>query len=96
MAERPKTVLKWTVPVDDQAHPIGAGKVLLVASQYGDPGEVQVWTEESADIGIRPTREATVIGTGQAVPDGHEHIGSVVTMSGALVWHVYAEEQNRG
>ena len=37
-----KTVLKWTILVDDEWHPVGAGPVLHVASQFGKISEVQV------------------------------------------------------
>ena len=52
-----KRVLKWTVPVDDQWHPIGGGEVALVAVQgrpevtprgmSGTVGVVTVWTVET-------------------------------------------------
>lgn len=92
-----RTVLKWTVPVDDQWHPIGDGKVLHVTSQFGKRDEVQVWTEQELDqdqrVYIRKPRGALIIGTGHKVPEGAEHIGSVVPLSagGHLVWHCYAE-----
>lgn len=80
------TVMKWTVPVDDHDHPIGSGKVLLVACQE-TPRLVQIWTEEP---GPRiQTRSATVIGTGHTVPPNTEHLGSTMAAAGALVWHLY-------
>lgn len=82
----PRRVLKWTVPVDDVEHPIGGGRVTLVACQY-DHNTVQVWTEEVPGL---HTRAAIVVGTGHPVPDGWEHIGSTVALSGQLVWHLYA------
>ena len=85
------TVKKWTIRVNDQWQPIGAGKVILVACQR-DADTVQVWTEESEDRGITPIRSALVIGTGMRVPADSAHIGSVVAAGGALVWHVYAGE----
>ncbi len=39
-------VCKWDVRVDADWHPIGAGPVVLVASQHGAHGTIQVWTEE--------------------------------------------------
>lgn len=89
-------VLKWTIPVDDEFHPIGGGKVVHVDSQFGRREEVQVWTEESEDRGISNPRAALVIGTGHAIPPNTEHIGSVIPLSagGHLVWHVYAAVQS--
>lgn len=92
-------VLKWTVPVDDQPHPIGSGRVLHVGCQDDPTGhrtahaEVQVWTLESS-VGITlPERMVQVYGTGQPLPDGvgaGYHIGTVLVLGGALVWHVFA------
>lgn len=82
-----KHVLKWSVPVDDNDHPIGGGKVVMVACQAG-PDVVQVWTEEWRGVDPLP-RRARVYGTGQPVPLHDEHLGSVVTAGGRLVWHVY-------
>lgn len=84
----PPRVLKWSVPVDDGYHPIGSGKVCLVACQYG-PDTVQVWTEET-DTPV--VRSAKVIGTGHNAPDFTEHLGSVITANGALVWHLYGHD----
>lgn len=89
-----RKVLKWTVAVDDREHPIGPGKVCLVACQNGS-NAVQVWTEEEVtDNGngpVRDPRAAVVIGTGHKAPDGWEHIGSALAAGGALVWHLYAQ-----
>lgn len=85
-----RRVLKWRIPVDDRPHPIGPGQVLLVACQFG-PEEVQVWTEEDHEPLAAEQRQAIVIGTGQRVPDGYEHLGSVIAAGGVLVWHAYAE-----
>lgn len=83
-------VLKWNVPVDDKMHGIGEGKIALVDSLYG-PEAVQVWTVEPGSGVQANPRQAVVIGTGQEAPDDWEHIGSVATAGGALVWHVFAE-----
>lgn len=80
-----KRVLKWPVPVGDQLHPIGAGPVVLVATQ-GAVDEVVVWTEETRDGGTRFVR---VYGTGHEIPEASRHLGSVV--AGIFVWHVYEE-----
>lgn len=90
-----KRVLKWSVPVDDQDHPIGAGRVVHVACQAGVVDVVQVWTEEISSGGvIAPIRSARVYGTGQPIPEHAEHIGTV-TPPRTLVWHVYASPQPR-
>ena len=87
--------MKWTVEVNDQGQPIGRGKVLHVASQFGDRALVQVWTEEECDEQgrlVQPTdRAALVIGTGHPVPEGSEFLGTVIPASagGHLVWHLF-------
>jgi hypothetical protein len=83
-----KRVLKWTVPVDDKEHLIGAGRVLHVDCQTG-PHEVQVWTEEREDRPF-PQVRAQVFGTGHTFPNRGRAVGSVPTSLGPapLVWHV--------
>lgn len=91
-----RRVLKWTVEVDDEFHSIGDGRIVHVDSQFGERDRVQVWTEqEVSGPVVKAARQARVFGTGQPIPDGFEHIGSVipVSASGHLVWHVYAEER---
>lgn len=90
-----KRVFKWDVEVDDVIHLIGTGKVVHAASQFGDRDRVQVWTEEECDEQGRmkypADRAVLIVGTGHAVPDLMEHVGSVIPLSagGHLVWHLY-------
>lgn len=89
-------VLKWSVPVDDQPHHIGTGRVLHVACQHNHRS-VEVWTLEFGD-GER-WKPVQVFGTGQPLPAGWWHIGSAVTVGGLLVWHVFEappEQWGRG
>lgn len=80
-------VLKWHVPVDDQDHRIGKGKIVLVACQY-DAASVQVWTEEEGEPNLdEGHRLVRVFGTGHGVPAGYSHIGSAWEMP--FVWHLY-------
>lgn len=81
-----RRVLKWDVRVDDQAHPIGGGPVVLVACQR-QPDVVQVWTLEDPEPA--PPRMARVYGTGHHVPPNTWHLGSAVT--GVLVWHLFGD-----
>jgi hypothetical protein len=91
------TPLKWTVPVDGQAHPIGGGKPILTACQNG-PDAVQVWTDEPAVPSARESqRAAIVVATGQTAPGGWKHIGSsVASYTPPLVWHVYVGNRWEG
>jgi hypothetical protein len=91
-----KRVLKYTIPVDDQAHAVAGrfwhpfGPVVHVACQDG-PNSVQVWAETVTDDDLvtETTRDLKVYGTGQPVPLRAGHVGTAITASGALVWHVY-------
>lgn len=89
-----RMVCKWTVPVDDQWHPIGAGPVLHVADQNQTGTSVQVWTEEPTGV-HRTHTAARVYATGQPLPGDAHHAGSVVTSGGGLVWHLYRGTQER-
>jgi hypothetical protein len=77
-------VLKWEV-FPYQTNMIGAGKVVMVAVQNSI---MCVWTEEH-DQQQTSRREVVVIGTGDLIPEGHQHIGSSMTNNGATVAHVY-------
>lgn len=89
-----KRVLKWTIPVDDQRHEMGAGRVIHVECQ-GTPNTVQVWTEEvGKNVG---TVEVQIYGTGHTYPDDGEAVGSTLIWVNetALVWHVVAFSSTR-
>ena len=86
-----RAVLKWTVPVDDAPHKIGSGPVVLVACQ-SSVDTVQVWTDE-LDVENVKMRSVQVYGTGHDLPLFDDHLGSVITAMGALVWHVYAQAE---
>lgn len=90
-------IYKWEVPVDDQTHEIGGGRVVHVACMR-EPDVVQVWTEEfmydpdiphvnAGEVMVKkvPVR---VVGTGQPYNGGGSVVGTCITGSGRLVWHV--------
>lgn len=87
-------VLRWTVPVDDQAHVTNAaGPVLRVAAHREFFTEVEFWTLEAADShrqapGSRP-RVVRVFGTGQPVPAGYKWLGTAERTEQGLVWHLF-------
>lgn len=83
-----KRVLKYAIPVDDQDHPIPAGCVAHVNYSPENPtSTVMVWVEvpQNVDLGLLAVR---VYGTGHAIDDNDEHLGSTITPVG-LVWHLY-------
>lgn len=92
MSDETRRALKWIVPVDDQWHRIGGGKVLHVFTRI--PGAVEVWTLEQTDAhglhALDNLRTVRVYGTGHPIAEADvEHIGSTVV--GSLVWHVFGE-----
>lgn len=77
-------VLRWDVPVDDQWHEIGAGRVVEVAARAHRerPGDlVEVWTLEdypgtsTADL---PKRSVIVVGTGHPAPLDSVYLGTAI------------------
>jgi hypothetical protein len=77
-------VLRWEVPVDDEWHEIGAGRVVEVASRahHQRPGDlVEVWTLEdfagtsTADLRKRSVK---VIGTGHPAPEDTAYLGTAI------------------
>lgn len=75
--------------------PPGSGEFLQADDGGSMRASLFLWAEvaPSADLEIR---RLVTVGTGQEIPRtpaGHRpyHVASVVTASGALVWHVYAE-----
>jgi len=93
-------ILKWTVPVDDKPHSIGAGDVVHVDNQHGELNEVQVWTFEDPQINPYTPynsnhRVVQVFGTGQELPSLSHPLGSAIVAGGQLVWHVVELPLNR-
>lgn len=94
------SILKWTVPIDDNEHEIGSGPLVHV-SQQGNPRMLQVWTLEpdppTEDYGVptkKTKRVAKVVGTGHHF-DGWawRHGGSYVDTDHGLVWHLLYREE---
>lgn len=98
-----KRILKWEVPIDDEEHNIGNGKVVHVGlpkiPALGSlRREVCIWTEETMSndsASILTDRTVKIFGTGREFPDDHCHVGSVVDSSDTAyaVWHVYEVEK---
>lgn len=76
-------VFKYVVAVDDQVHEI-PGKIVHVACE--DPRELLVWSEVVAHQ-HGPVAVVCVFATGQPIPPGAVHIGTV--WRAGLVWHLY-------
>ena len=89
-----KTIYKYTLDItQDEPHvltmPTGA-EIIHVQDQYG-ADQVMLWAV--VDTGRESCeRRFDIFGTGDQMPEDalhHEHIGSTVTASGSLVWHVF-------
>lgn len=91
-----RRVLRWVIPADDKWHRIDAPKesIVHVATRAEPYAEVwtmpyaEVWTMDDGQPGESWLR---VFGTGHEITEG-AYIGTAVTPSGRLVWHVFAKE----
>ena len=87
-----RIVAKWTVAVDDKPHQIGGGTVVHIACQFPDVlNVVTVWTIEPRNAEAAPPKQTVqVFGTGQPLPLFAVPLGSAITASGRLVWHLFS------
>lgn len=89
--------LRYELPVNDNAKPLPAGKILHFTehrnTSHGGVHRVEVWVEVTFDgddfrndhfVG---TQRVKIIGTGHPIPDGAEHLATC--LDGPLVWHLY-------
>ncbi len=84
-----RRVLRELVPVDDQVHELAVtGPIVHVAARREDA--VDVWWVYDSDVPERVLL-VRVFGTGHLVPAGPEYLGTAVTPSGRLVWHLFAD-----
>ena len=82
-------VLRYEVGIDDTAHSVPAGEVVLVHEhRQGLDNRVEVWIRV-ADGEIR-TQTVRVFGTGQEIPAEWRSLGSCV--AGPFVWHLCGGE----
>lgn len=75
--------------------PPGSGETLSVLFDGEPHATVTLWVQVNDDRDLE-VRRFLIVGTGQPLtrsPKGKmpAHVGTVVTASGQLVWHVYAE-----
>ncbi len=79
-------ILRESVPVDDQWHTLHlTGPIVHVATRAED--HVELWFDSRR--GIPQQRNFRVFGTGQTVtPAACRHIGSAVTPTSQVVWHL--------
>lgn len=84
----PRHVLRTQIFADDQWHTIDfRGPIVHVATR--SESYVEVWFIDDSEMKPAP-RTVRVFGTGhQLAPEAGEHIGSAITPSGRLVWHLF-------
>lgn len=81
-----RTVFRYEVPVDDQAHEFELrGPLLAVGCRA--PYAVEFWAIWDTDV-AEWVRRYQVFGTGQPDVVG-EHRGTAVAPGGQLVWHLF-------
>jgi hypothetical protein len=82
-----RTIYRYVVPVDDQAHFIElTGEIRAVGCR--SPWNVEFWAEHNTEA--RPVeRTFQVFGTGHPLPHQARHVGTAVAPGDALVWHLY-------
>lgn len=80
-------MLRYAVAVDDQWHRLHfPGPAMHVAAR--NEYQVDFWVLAHPDV-TAVAREFRVFGTGQEIPAGCAWVGTGVTPSGALVWHLF-------
>jgi hypothetical protein len=83
-----RAVFRAVLPANDQWHMLSlSGPIVHVGTRGED--YVEVWFIEDSD-GTPTERAFRVVGTGHSLaPALAHHIGTAVTPSGRLVWHVF-------
>ena len=99
MSER--MIFKYTIPEGRNGYLPKGSRIIRVAMQHGSP---RVWAEvfvsevqsgvpaDPADINDENRHrfdEYFIVGTGEAIPDTWEHIGSYD--DGPYIWHIYRD-----
>lgn len=85
-----KIVHRHRIGICDYNVPItccGSAKVIHVGLKHGEADSVQLWVEQAEPALELTERRFRVFGTGQPIPEGYHHKGTVV--AGPFVWHLY-------
>jgi hypothetical protein len=83
-------MLRWTIPADDQWHEVNANGGIAFVATRAEP-YAEVWTIVHDDF-PEENRSLRIYGTGAPIDSGGDYIGSAITPSGRLVWHVFARD----
>ena len=83
-----RRAVRWDIPIDDNAHPIGGGPVLH--AQTGTVGlTMQIWTDETDTE--PPTRLVRTYADDQPIPATASHLATANARNGA--WHTYTAHE---
>jgi hypothetical protein len=87
-----RQVFRTAIPVDDSWHTIElSGPIVHVATRFEDYIEIWFINDPAATPQLRAFR---TLGTGHPLPPAAAtHIGTAVTPSGNLVWHLFEHER---
>jgi hypothetical protein len=78
------------VKSDLQGLLVGHGKIIHLAEDRQGLNQIDIWFESTGDDKKLHASKFAVVGTGDRVPYGFEHVGTVV-MKNELVWHIYRQ-----
>ena len=93
MSAEARTIWKYTISLGDTRIDMPQGaKILAVQFQAG---EIALWALVWPHLPMEK-RAITIYGTGHPIPAAPgDYIGTVQTLGGALVWHVFDETEAR-
>lgn len=78
-------IWRYEIPVDDRWHPLQlSGRIVHVGCR--NMHAVELWALHTDQPTV--TRTVGVYGTGQALPDNVQHLGTAIAPGGQLVWHL--------
>lgn len=90
MTDPTARILRYEIPVDDQAHRLTlVGPIVAWGCRH--PYLVELWAWSGRPGDTYEVHAFQVYGTGHPIPfsvGGREHRATVVTPGGRLVWHV--------
>jgi hypothetical protein len=88
MTEVKRSMFRYTVPIDDEAHVIPLSHspvaVAFTSSGWHDP-LVEFWAERAPEV----KRAFRVFGTGHPLPAGAKHVGTCPRTPQGLVFHLF-------
>ena len=84
-----RVIHKFTLTTDESPEILMTGRILKILHVGYQDESLCVWAE--VDTGYGQSSAFYVLPTGKQVPDNLIHCGTVFSISGIFVWHVYVE-----